>query len=266
VSPLCAAAAQGSTEVIDVLVEAGADVDLACPDGTTPLHAAVLAGRLAPVQQLLRYGSDPDKGRLDGTSPLLTAVKSKNDDVIEELVDAGAVANAVVLHGRDAGVSVLHVAAANGDGVTIRRILNRGLGIDDPLSMLNDAGRRTLLPVAVRMDSVRLVHDLLALGVDPNVRDAHGHTPVEWAVLLGHVNPGALLAEAGADVLDSPPVYSTRHDVEPTGPLHRLAWAADAVDEAVFQYYDPNSIRDPIGRTPLHYAAARAEGGGGGDR
>lgn len=222
---------------------------------TTPVHEAVLAGCLASVAQLIAFGVDVDKQDALGRSPLFSAVERMEDDMVDALLAANALSTSIVLSGPLSGVSVLHMAALNGDERTILKIVKRKVPRDDPVGMLSEEGMRVLLPVAVRMESPQLVLMLVELMNDTSIRDEYGRTPIEWAVLLDKPQIQRFLLLDGADVLESPPVYSTRHDVKPVSPLHRAAAAGGPVDPEIFTQVDPNTQRDPLERTPLHYAA-----------
>lgn len=63
-SPLWTAASFGGTEIVDYLLERGADPNAPAFAGATPLHAAVQSGHHHLVQRLLDAGADPE--RTDG--------------------------------------------------------------------------------------------------------------------------------------------------------------------------------------------------------
>jgi ankyrin repeat protein len=68
--PLIVAAEKGSTDVIQLLVEAGADPAVRLPDGTTILHAAVGSDRVAAVSAALKVLPDPNVLDGEGQTPL----------------------------------------------------------------------------------------------------------------------------------------------------------------------------------------------------
>jgi len=68
--PLLVAAEKGAADVIQLLVDAGADPAVRMRDGTTVLHAAVSSDRLAAVSAALKIMPDANVVDKDGQTPL----------------------------------------------------------------------------------------------------------------------------------------------------------------------------------------------------
>lgn len=83
------AARAGSVEAINVLLDAGADVNLPGPTGdnwdATPLQHAILERQVAAVRLLLEHGADPNRGAGGGLTPLSLAA-GDTDPVIVKLL------------------------------------------------------------------------------------------------------------------------------------------------------------------------------------
>jgi ankyrin repeat protein len=105
-TPLIRAATAGDLEVVNLLLEHGADATLYMADRQTPIHA-VLAGRSSQAQalQLIRIlhkaGTDPNvvalvnhEQEVRGGSALHYAVRKRYKDVIKELASYGVDMNA----------------------------------------------------------------------------------------------------------------------------------------------------------------------------
>ena len=69
-TPLSWAALTGNSEIVDLLLESGADVNARNRDGGTALHAAVFLGQSDVAQQLLNAGADVNAEDWDGNRPI----------------------------------------------------------------------------------------------------------------------------------------------------------------------------------------------------
>ncbi|MGH9421733.1 MAG: ankyrin repeat domain-containing protein [Thermoanaerobaculia bacterium] len=90
------------TRVIDCLIGAGAEVDLADDGGATPLHRAVRARGVAAVHELLKHGANVSAAlHVSGSTPLHLAVtgsgasgtadtKEEQIEIVSALLAAGA--------------------------------------------------------------------------------------------------------------------------------------------------------------------------------
>ena len=86
------AAYKGYAEIVELLLEAGADVTVTDPGmKATALHAAAYAGRTEAAQLLIQYGIDIDaQGPMNGYTALHDAVWQNNIDTAKVIIDGGA--------------------------------------------------------------------------------------------------------------------------------------------------------------------------------
>jgi len=77
-------------ELIDALLEAGADPNLGSPLGITPLMTAAYLGLPKTAEKLLRAGADPNRRDAWGQTALFYAVSQRNVAVVELLLHAEA--------------------------------------------------------------------------------------------------------------------------------------------------------------------------------
>ena len=90
VTPLLVASQNGHTEVVRVLTTAGAAVHLSRKDRATPLFMASWKGHTETVRILLAAGADPDRSCRGGDTPLFIASQEGHAEVVRILLEAGA--------------------------------------------------------------------------------------------------------------------------------------------------------------------------------
>ena len=91
VTPLCAAALGGHTEVVDTLCRGRADVNgVGQSDGRTPLVSAGCGGFAEVARCLLSHGADPGRGTVAGLTPLAAAAMRGRSDIVALLRSFGA--------------------------------------------------------------------------------------------------------------------------------------------------------------------------------
>ena len=138
-TPLIEAADNGHNDVVELLLEAGAAVNIGDKYGITPLIWAALNGNIDMVKLLLNAGAEIDRADDKGMTPLQEAAREGLDDVVQLLIDAGA-----DVDGADkGGFTSLHKAAMNGHREVVKVILDAGAEVDKA-----DLGGKTPLHMA----------------------------------------------------------------------------------------------------------------------
>lgn len=91
-APLVMAAYKGHTEIVQLLLDAGADVAAVDPSmKATALHAAAYAGRAQAAALLIEFGIDIDRqGPRNGYTALHDAIWQNHIETARVLIDAGA--------------------------------------------------------------------------------------------------------------------------------------------------------------------------------
>jgi ankyrin repeat protein len=108
--------------VVEVLVKAGAKVNLQDRKGNTPLITACEGGHMSVVEVLLKAGADVNLQEEWGLTPLITAYTGGHVSVVEVLVKAGAKVN---LQDRK-GNTPLKYAATSGSLSTVKCLVEHG--------------------------------------------------------------------------------------------------------------------------------------------
>jgi ankyrin repeat protein len=112
--------------LIDVLLEAGVNVNSKSNSGTTALMQAVITASSHICDRLMSYGADTEIRNLDGCTPIYSAIWYNNHSNIRLLMDRGASLTSLDNHGR----SIVQYAAVWADLETmdiLRRARIKGL-------------------------------------------------------------------------------------------------------------------------------------------
>jgi ankyrin repeat protein len=185
---LMAAASQGDTELVRVLLNAGADVNARNQTDGTPLIYAAAAGADETVRLLLANGAHLNHQSVNGWSAVMIAAAKGHAALVELLGRRGADVNLPDIY----GWTPLMRAAYNGHGAVVS-VLLRQPGIE--LERLNDHGQ-TVLHLAVIQGQVAVVRQLLVYGARTDAKDFAGNTPRSISVALGNQQILTLLAQA----------------------------------------------------------------------
>lgn len=136
---LTLAACGGFIEVCEMLLNAGADIEVGGVGCSTPLMEAAQEGHLELVRRLLERGALVNAVTATGDTALHYAAENGHVKVCEKLLDWGAVFGAMTEGGR----TPLMKAARTGHLEVVQLFLERGVAIDQPTSQ-NDANALSL--------------------------------------------------------------------------------------------------------------------------
>jgi ankyrin repeat protein len=191
------AAIEDHRDMVELLLNNKADVQIRKPDGFSPIH---LAGNKDIAQLLLAHGAKLETPGYHGRTPLHQAAMRNRNDVAEWLCTKGVKVNVVDSDGQ----TPLIVAISQPGGTeyattrsmeTIRILLRYGADVS-----YRDKEGRTLFLDAVRRDRKDIVDLLLKHGADINAKDKYGYTSLHWAVSSKNKEMVELLVARGADV------------------------------------------------------------------
>ncbi|KAM9272152.1 protein phosphatase 1 regulatory subunit 12C, partial [Cariama cristata] len=185
ISALHQACIDENMEVVQFLVESGADVNQADNEGWTPLHVAASCGYRHIAQYLLEHGADVAAVTSDGELPLEVA----EDEGLEALLRAEVARR---------GVDV--AAAKRAEEERMLRDTRRWLDAGEIRDARHPATGASALHVAAAKGYIEVMRLLLQAGYDPDVRDKDGWTPLHAAAHWGVEEACRLLAEHLCDM------------------------------------------------------------------
>ncbi|KAF5271907.1 hypothetical protein FQR65_LT05054 [Abscondita terminalis] len=229
-TPLHYAAMNGNTELVEYLLNSGADTECKFfyhqstfrspkgdynkwnklytmfppPDGwgRTPLHAAVKEGHLEVVRLLIKRNANVNAQDEAGVTPLLLAGASKNnstfEDIVELLVNGGADVN---LRNNVTDITPLFHAVSLKSEKAVSILLKAGAWLTE------GTNRQTELHDAASNGSIGIVEMILK---DPKITindinrsDEFGRSPLHKAALGGHKDCIKIILKNGANLLGS---------------------------------------------------------------
>jgi ankyrin repeat protein len=199
------AAWDGHTEIVDVLVKAGANKDLQNKDGDSALTEAAYQGLTEVVVVLVTSGANLDLQNNKGDSAVMRATVEHESDVLRELVRGGADLNLQ----NEEGLTALMVASRSGRH-ELTDILLTGPHIDVDIQE-NTTNWSALFFSAERGD-VTTTQSLLKAGANPHLTDKNGLTALDVATASGSDEVCELLSQASATPHSHPCDIATDED------------------------------------------------------
>jgi ankyrin repeat protein len=196
-----AASVHGNAATVRLLLEKGAAVSAASGTLRSPLLRAAYGGDLEMVQLLLEKGADP-KLKAPITA-LGWATFGANYEAVGVLIEAGCDVNAANTfsfsskHGPTDldHLTPLFLAAPGAETATVKALLAAGAHPDEA-----DQRKMTPLMNAIATDEPKLatIRTLIAAHADVNAKDRYGDSILDWGLKFNNPEVLAILKEAGA--------------------------------------------------------------------
>ena len=178
-SALMLAAQAGNIEIIKLLLEYKASVNLQSQQFVSALMLAASNDHSKIVELLLEYGADVNLQSHQGLSALMTAASKSHVETVRILLKYGADTDLQdYLHGR----SALMMASQNGHVEIARLLLAHNTSVD-----LQTLSGMSALMVASYNGHTELAKLLLKHNASTGLQEQQGHTALMMASLSGHI-------------------------------------------------------------------------------
>ena len=245
----------GFADVVNVLLDKGADVNLATKDGSTALIVASNMGHPDIVSQLLKHGAKLDV-TVDSTSALMCACVNGYTDIAYLLIDAGIDIGA----SNTMGWTPVLQAAERGCYKILDRLIENGADVN----VRSSNAKWTPLMSASANGFVDIAEALIQAGADIDAQQAGGWTPLMIAVQAGETEIVRLLLNHHAKIFNSKSEISPGGNAAaladiPDGALPMIGATLGGHVDIILLLLDHGAnieVKTTGGRTPLMIAAS----------
>ncbi|XP_047488056.1 kinase D-interacting substrate of 220 kDa-like [Penaeus chinensis] len=192
-TPLIWAARNNHSDVVKVLLEAGADPNIENWNfGDDPLGWAAYNGHPTIVQDLLNAGADIGHVDGDGDTAFLLAVRGNRLEVARSLLSSGAVVN---VQNNDGWNAVIQ-AAYNDNLDLLRLVIQAGGSLNEKTKKYGD----TALMWASSLGHLEIMRELLAAGAEVDLENNNGYTSLSMSITQNQPEAAKILLAFGADI------------------------------------------------------------------
>jgi len=168
-TPLSLAASKNMIHSFKILIDKGANPNIADKNGSNPLHFAAQKGNINSIRMIIDKGANPNVVDEFDYTPLHWAARNGNAECVQVLVDKGADPNLA----NKEGSTPLHWAAYHGKTDCVRILVEKGA---NP-SIVNEDGL-TPLDYAIANDKFGCIELLMSKGSPSKDGNKAGYIPV----------------------------------------------------------------------------------------
>ena len=186
-----AASEGGHGHIVQLLLERGADVNMASKEHGNALHAASCRGHAAVVKLLLRKGANVNVQGGEYGNAIQAASQGGHNNIVELLLEKGANVNA---QGGCNG-NALQAASEGGHNSIVQLLLEKGANVNAQGGKYGNA-----LQAASFAENTKIVQLLLERGAGVNVQGGKYKNALQAASYGSNKDIVCLLLERGADV------------------------------------------------------------------
>ncbi|TAG47967.1 MAG: DUF3592 domain-containing protein [Betaproteobacteria bacterium] len=178
------------------LLSEGVDPNTEAHHGSSLLHMAVARAKTEMIDVLLAGGADINRavtrGRQSGATPLSVSIYYANPALMSELIARGARPRGLVYYGWE----YANLAAFSGCIDCLKRLKQEGIDLD---AFAPGGRRETPIMTAARYSKLDAITYLASAGASLSKRDQHGYNVMGWAHFFKQDAAKSLLLSLGAD-------------------------------------------------------------------
>ncbi|MES2677258.1 MAG: ankyrin repeat domain-containing protein [Pseudomonadota bacterium] len=203
------AASLGRTDVLEVLVKNGIDVNRTSQSGFTPVHYAFTNNKIESVEKLISLGATADQNIVYYLEYVKNQEKARTTTYTTNFVERkyysksadpleGDIDQEMVQEMADQEITLLHVASYYNKLEAVKKIIAKRIDIDQKTK--TEAGF-TALYIAAQNGHLEVVKELIKANANVNLgTDDDGTTPAWIAACNGHFDILVELIKANADI------------------------------------------------------------------
>lgn len=169
-TPLYLAVQDGHADMVQLLLESGANIECEFLGGYTPLYVAAQNGHLKVIEILCQYKPNYNRLSPNGSTALYVAAQNGHMEVVSLLCKQAACNIGTVFSD---GYTPLYVACQKGFLPIVKMLLEHGANIN-----YQTRKKATPLYAAAQKGFKDVVAVLLESGANPNLRFKNGYTPL----------------------------------------------------------------------------------------
>ncbi|MFC2139986.1 ankyrin repeat domain-containing protein, partial [Bacteroidota bacterium] len=218
------AAEKGNYEIVEILINNGADINAKTRFNTSAIHFAAFYNKVEIIKLLVEKGADFNLRNSQGIVPIFYAAMRGAIESVKCLIEHGADYKVK----DDNKQNLLHAASANGNTELMKYLINKNLDLHSadiynktPLFYAAEKGLTeitdmyiengdidyqtittdgsTYLHAAAKGGLLKFVDKIIEDGVDINSANVYNYTPIDIAEMAGHQEIVDLLILKGAE-------------------------------------------------------------------